>query len=57
MNNAYELAKGLQNSNIKEVADLAKAYLDLRLTYMRMHMDDVLEKHREVFEKLAENGD
>jgi hypothetical protein len=33
MNAVYELAKGLQNSNEKSVAELAKAYIALVKSY------------------------
>jgi hypothetical protein len=44
MNTPLELAKGLQHSNVKEVSDLAKAYLILCNQYASLERDfDMLE--------------
>lgn len=55
-----ELAQGLQNSNVREVAGLAKAYLALELAYdelllrhTRMTADEVMRKHGVLLKRLA----
>lgn len=59
-----ELAEGLQNSNIPEVAELSKALLALNFEYNELRNDyivacaeNVMEKHSEVFKRLREAGD
>lgn len=59
-----DLARGLQNSNVKEVSDLAKGYLklaemfdDLQGKYVKACAESVMVKHEKLFKKLAESGD
>lgn len=59
-----ELAEGLQNSNVPEVAELAKALLALNFEYHQLRDDyivacaeNVMEKHAGVFKRLKEAGD
>lgn len=64
MKELVELATGLQNSNIKEIADLAKGYLTLAANYEEIQhkyvmacSESIMAKHEKLFKKLAESGD
>lgn len=55
-----ELAKGLKNSNIKEVVELAEAYLALEVAYeelkhrfVKESSDKIMQKHEALFRRLA----
>ncbi len=56
------IARGLQHSNVKEVAELAQGYLklaerfdDLMNRHVRAMGEIVLTKHERLFKKLAEH--
>lgn len=64
MEDMITLAKGLQNSNIKEVAELAKAYMglaesykELRHAYVKSTSDKIMRDHAKTFQALADAGD
>jgi len=57
-----ELALMLQNSNIKEIEQLAKGYLELEAAYGELRQqlihqtsELVMRRHESLFKKLAEN--
>lgn len=60
----YDLAEGLQHSNISEVSELAKAYLELHKKYesvsktlIKISSRHLMEKHKRLLKRLAESGD
>lgn len=65
MDNKYlELAKGLKNSNVNEVKQLAEAFIELSMEYdvcyqrlFKTSAELVMIKHANIFKKLAESGD
>lgn len=59
-----ELAAGLQHSNIPEISNLAKAYLELNTQYesvssrlFEMVSEQVMDKHAKLLQRLADSGD
>lgn len=64
MQTPLELAKGLQHSNIPEVADIAKALIklnddfgELRSKHMKTCTELVILRHEKTLKRLAESGD
>lgn len=59
-----ELATGLQHSNIPEISNLAKAYLELNTQYesvsnrlIEVVSQDVISRHEGLLKRLADSGD
>lgn len=59
-----ELASGLQHSNIPEISNLAKAYLELNTQYesvtsrlIEVISKDVIDKNGKLLKRLADSGD
>jgi uncharacterized protein YdcH (DUF465 family) len=50
-----ELATGLQHSNVREVSELAKAYLALKDEYIQICGENVMMRHEKLLKKLAES--
>lgn len=64
LNTAIELAEGLQNSNIEEVAQVSKGLLALKASYdellhkyTKQTTEIVIKKHAGLLKRLAESGD
>lgn len=64
MNNALELAEGLQNSNEPSVVQVSRALLALKVSYdelqhryVMLTSELVMNKYGKLFKHLAESGD
>ncbi len=57
MKSYLELAEGLKNTNVEEVAELARAYIELEKKYFEITCKYVIIKHKETFQALADAGD
>jgi hypothetical protein len=63
-NQMYTLANGLQHSNIPEVKKLAQSWLALKIAYdelqhahVKLTAEQIMIKHKSLFERLKESGD
>ncbi len=52
-----ELAEGLKNTNVPEVAELAKAYIELEKKYFDVVSSYIMLKHEKTFQALVDAGD
>lgn len=64
MQDIIGLARGLQNSNIPEVAELATCYISLAKKYDELQSrfiiltgEKVMEAHKDLLQRLADSGD